>query len=166
MPINIHAVDAHADTITELELPPSPAPGERVPALVEVVKVVGQRCDRNQTFNKKIVQFDKKAEVPNVGDHPVELFAQALGHEDGFAPLVNLVFSGVGGPLALARFFGDQLQFAERNRGKGAARLFFGGFASFVRAGRLVPVAAALSRPGSGEIFSSARRTRCTIRSG
>src|SRR5262245_43943342 len=112
MPIHVHAVNADADTITEPELPPSAASGERVPAFVEMIIVVGQCPNRNQTFDKKIVQLDKDAEIPNVDDYPVELFAQALSHEDGFAPLVNLIFGGVGGPFALARFFGDQFQFA------------------------------------------------------
>src|SRR5215470_5589356 len=106
MPIHVHAVNSDADTITELESPPSASSGKRVPAFVEMVIVVGQCRNRNQTIDKKIVQLDKEAEVTNVDDHPVELFAQALGHEDGFAPLVNLIFGGVGVPFALARFFG------------------------------------------------------------
>ena len=170
MPIHVHAVNADADTITELESPPSAASGERVPAFVEMVIVVGQCRNRHEAIDKKIVQLGKEAEVPNVDDHPVEFFAQSLGHEDGFAPLVNLIFGGVGGPFALARFFGDQFQFAERNRGLRAARLFFGGLVSFVRAGRRRSrrrtCAVAPESPRLGEIFSSARKMRCTIRSG
>src|SRR5262249_57279820 len=103
----------------------SAAPGERVGPVVVAIEVINQRANRYEAFNIKIIKLDEEAEIANVNDHSVELFAQAFSHEDGFAPLINLVFGGVRGSFALARFFGDQFEGAVRNGRRGVARLFF-----------------------------------------
>src|SRR5215475_7444904 len=105
MSIHVDAVNAYSHSGAKLELPPAAAADQGVPAFVEVIEVVGQCRHRNQTFDKKIIQFDEEAEIPYVDDHPGELFAQTFGHEDGFAPLVKLIFGGVRGSFALAGFF-------------------------------------------------------------
>ena len=88
MPIHVHAVNAHTNSIAEPEAPPSAAPGERVATFVILVIIINQRANRHEAIDIKIIQLDEETEIANINDHPFKLFAEAFGHKFGFAPLI------------------------------------------------------------------------------
>ena len=115
MPVNIDAIHAHAHAVAQAKPAPPRAPNQSVLPFVELIVIVNQRRDHNQAFDEELVQFDVKAEIADIGNHSVELFAHSLSHKDGLAPFINLFFSRVGGALAFAGFLGNQFQFAWRD---------------------------------------------------
>src|SRR5262249_40067314 len=64
---------------------------------------------------EKICEFDKEAELGHADNQAIEIFADTILHELGFFPFHQLALGIVGAPLGLARFFGDRVQFLERD---------------------------------------------------
>ena len=92
--------------------------------LVIGVMVVGERGQGNQSFDEQVVEFDEQAELRHADDQAFEHVADARLHELYFLPFHQLALGVVGAAFGLAGFFGDVVQFVERDRAAGGLEGF------------------------------------------
>src|SRR6266851_5625617 len=79
------------------------------------VAVVAQRVERHQTLHEKIGQFHEESILGHADDQAVEILSHPVRHELDLLPLHQFAFGLVSAALRLAGFFGDIVQFLNRD---------------------------------------------------
>ena len=111
----IDAVDQHSQLLADAEDLARVLADDFARVLVVGVAVVDERVERDQAFDEEVGEFDEEAELGDADDEAVEVFADAVLHELHFLPFHQFALGVVGAAFGLAGFFGDVVEFFERD---------------------------------------------------